>query len=67
MGVRSWREREKTGRVMEPRKAYRGQEIRKRFQVWEEITGRNLLFPPEADTPEESDEAQRIIEALLPP
>jgi hypothetical protein len=52
---------------MEPRKAYRGQEMRKRFQVWEEITGRNLLFPPEADTPEESDEAQRIIEALLPP
>ena len=24
MGVRSWRAREKTGRVMEPRKEYRG-------------------------------------------
>jgi hypothetical protein len=31
------------------------------------IETRNLLCPPEADTPEESDEARRIIEALLPP
>jgi len=31
------------------------------------IETRNLLFPPEADTPEESDAARRIIEALLPP